>query len=95
MNLTELKRVAEAATPGPWIAAKYASSIVGLPVVGQLEGRAICNAYIGGPESDGNARHIATFDPPTVLAMIARIEALEGALEPFVTGAKAKGARND
>lgn len=57
-------------TPGPWLAATKASSIVGLPVVApQAMGRMICSVTHAGPaaacadynaESEANARLIAT-----------------------------------
>ena len=37
--------------------------------------------YVGGIEREADAEHIATFDPPTVLALIERLERAEAAVE--------------
>lgn len=81
-RLQELRRIAEAATPGPWTSpweqkdgldpeeyGFYGAS--GDKIVGLLW-------YDGWHLecSEENARHIATFDPPTVLAMLDEIERL-------------------
>lgn len=85
-RLRELRRIAEAATPGPWISpwhlecenaeeyGFYAAN--GEKVVGLF--------WFDGYHlecSEENARHIVTFDPTTVLAMIAEIERLRRVLE--------------
>lgn len=68
LNLNELRKVAEAATPGPWTligGGEYLTPI-GLMVA---------------PDDGGvwpeDATHIATFDPPTVLALLDRVAELE------------------
>jgi hypothetical protein len=70
LNLAALRQVAEAATPGPWVheGADYdrpsrnvrAQHQQGWPLQGV--------AYNVGRTAD--AAHIATFDPPTVLALL-------------------------
>jgi hypothetical protein len=100
-SIVKLRQVAEAATPGPWLAASSASSICGLPVVGP-GGRMICEMTLAKPwpeqmgpspkvaafnaEQKRTAAHIAAFDPPTVLALLAEVTAGREALE--MTGCK-------
>lgn len=70
-DLTELRRVAEAATPGPWM-------VVGLneedDTVVTVDDDPICHAY---PD---DSRYIAAADPQTVLALIERLERAEEAM---------------
>jgi len=92
--LRELRRVAEAATPGPWRAGgrkfKTVAEIVAvledmvrsggleLYFVVLEEDRSTAVAVTGnGPTSDANARYIAAFDPPTVLAMLDALDEQE------------------
>jgi hypothetical protein len=111
-----LRKVAEAATPGPWRAVE--GDLEGKPPseylrtllanreqdgtsTGRLfltlapndidpeRGGEVVPATTGdGPRAQANAAHIATFDPPTVLALLDRLEAAEAkvarvtALEP-------------
>lgn len=85
-ELAKLREIAEAATPGPWISpwhlecenaeeyGFYAAN--GEKVVGLF--------WFDGYHlecSEENARHIATFDPPTVLALLDEIERLRRAVE--------------
>lgn len=96
-SLAELRAIAEKATPGPWLyrpdelsdwgwvrsenrglflQARHPSSEVEL-----------ADHRIRGTDPWANdAIHIATFDPPTVLALLARIEELEGALRTIAGG---------
>lgn len=69
IRLAELKAVAEKATPGPWL--NFA-----LMVVSPSTKAEICDTVNGTPSDNrlANADHIATFDPPTVLALIAAVE---------------------
>ena len=71
LDLDALEAVARAATPGPW---NYRQTVLGMvsTTVSAGDGShvaypSVCHAL---PE---NATHIATFDPPTVLALIARV----------------------
>lgn len=96
--LAELRRIAEAATPGPWELdiREYGFRIrmgSAVPYTGVYKPQHLIEWDPGVyyaleyPETDAenrqyleaeaNARHIATFDPPTALAMLDRIEALE------------------
>lgn len=75
-NLDQLRQVAESATPGPW--AVYDRGI----------GYEVHNAngyeLNGGMRetfTEADATHIATFDPPTALALIDRAEAAEHAVD--------------
>jgi len=74
IDLDELEAVANAATEGPWFFGEADES--GLTVVdtGRVEDFPIARS------ETQNARFIATFDPPTVLAMAARIRELKAAL---------------
>ena len=63
-RLQELRRIAEAATPGPW-AFPHQKDPYGCYLL---------------PLSENNASYIATFDPTTVLALLDRIEELEAVL---------------
>ena len=76
LDLTKLREIAEAATPGPW----------------NLETQRVDTHYIHGfsDEQDvdisvqcdvADAAHIATFDPPTVLALIAENNRMRGEVE--------------
>ena len=83
-DFTELRRVAEAATQAEWLhnSGKWDGQYIGsVTRMGEPEGEewAICDlSEFGRPE---NGRHIATFDPPTVLALLDEIERLRAALE--------------
>ena len=82
LDLAELRRIAEAATPGPWgaVIAKYGSEVgeyTGAHIPGVAE--VFITEHDGDrpPLEESDAEHIAAFDPPTALALIDRIEALE------------------
>lgn len=73
LNLDSLAAVAEASTPGPW---QVLDSIHGDPIVHQvgrgfLSGGGVATAFHNEDYGRADAAHIATFDPPTVLALIA------------------------
>ncbi len=97
-RLAELRRIAEAATPGPWELdiREYGFRIrmgSAVPYTGVYKPQHLIEWDPGVyyapdyPETDAenrqyleaeaNARHIAEFHPPTVLALLDRIEALE------------------
>jgi len=78
-RLEELRRIAEAATPGPWW-------VDGWEARTKDGDRFIANiapAFQGASpdascwEVDANIQHIAAFDPPTVLALLDEIERLQ------------------
>ena len=77
MELNELRKTAEAATPGPWEMREENPQMDGrnftLRVHDQAGIRmsAHCYGFNGDPE------FIATFDPPTVLALLSRLEQAE------------------
>lgn len=101
LNLNELRKVAEAATPGPWVARDFSETYSDgsrteawsveaneTPVVDVAFDRDY-GSPMGGAES-ADARHIATFDPPTVLALldrVAELEAVVGRVEALCAGA--------
>jgi hypothetical protein len=70
-GLQRLREVAEAATPRPWH--RYGRNAVGV----QTGGGNV--ALTDGADREGNAEHIATFDPPMVLALLDVAEAASGA----------------
>lgn len=80
-SLDALLKIAEAATPGPWIAASRPSSVVGWPIVQGGVGRSICNVSVAPPFdhpgnvefnafSCANAAHIAAFNPTVAQALV-------------------------
>ena len=81
-NLDDLEAVARAATPGPWVATGTRAwgdpYLEVLPVFGVVESADsdMAHACID-PLENGDAEHIATFDPPTVLALIERLKQAE------------------
>lgn len=81
-DLTKLRKIAEAATPGPWATETEsgvpANTSSGYAVYGEenqerddLPG---ITGYHDESTSAENARHIAAFDPPTVLALLAELD---------------------
>src|SRR5690606_964540 len=83
IDLDALEATARAATPGPWEADDN------MPFSPELQGifapeqrRYVLKVDFGDqPESPADAEHIATFDPPTVLALIARLREAEAVIE--------------
>ena len=84
INLNELRGIAEAATPGEWEAGDIwvftdpvypddnrLSDVLGMKYADEDRAR------IERERGLRNATHIATFDPPTVLALLSRLEAAE------------------
>lgn len=74
-DLDELQKVAEAPTPGPWEAFEASKaceyqSKVEAPNLPEYD-NPVC--YLGDYREHANARYIATFDPPTVRRLIARL----------------------
>lgn len=66
----ELKRAAEAATPGPW---EYLTTASGFRKI-KASGKLICGVSSFGCQ---DAEFIAAANPATILALIARLEAAE------------------
>lgn len=81
-RLQELRRIAEAATPGPWGTTRYNG---GLRFDGPLRVYAGTDPEYGEPRpipaSDADTRYTAAFDPTTVLAMLYEIERLRAEVE--------------
>lgn len=84
LDLERLEKVARAATDGPW-------SVVDGDEVASAEGPLLA----GLPTGDAivcwmpDATHIATFDPPTVLALIAEVRELRakvGRVQEIIDG---------
>lgn len=82
LDLTKLREIAEAATPGPW---EYGMTTFGDPREGathacvrveNADWRDFLAVVEGSTEADLNMTHIATFDPTTVLALLDEIEEL-------------------
>lgn len=80
-QIKELRRLAEVATPGPWVHRNNDGSIgsvdaVSGPMVAQTQAMRTpgeqCNK-----ERNANAAFIAAANPTAILSLIARIEALE------------------
>ena len=85
LNLTKLREIAEAATDGPWessvvkVAPDADDALRGMGVIRSGVGIVFMSA--NGPEIlVSDADHIATFDPPTVLALIDEVERLQSDL---------------
>ena len=76
MDDAELKRVAEAATPGPWANPWHAARgpSWGINTADPHNLRHIASVPT---EQEEDALFIATFDPPTVLSLLARLSAAE------------------
>lgn len=76
MELNELRKIAEAATPGPWITrllmATQKTAVHSVDDLGKYSTPVVTRGI-----SAENAKHIAAFDPPTVLALLSRLEQAE------------------
>lgn len=86
-GLLEIARAAAEIAPGPWqngiddlegVVAPYAPGLGNVICVPPLK----C-MYSSLEHWPVNATYIATFDPPTVIALLERVGELEGALRPF------------
>jgi hypothetical protein len=86
INLEALEAIAKAATPGPWQwDHKYGDEgDTGLALTNDTRAEVVgaynyhCCSFRDDPTvEDRDAEYIATFDPPTVLALIARIREAE------------------
>ncbi|WP_377647326.1 ead/Ea22-like family protein [Pseudomonas aeruginosa] len=101
----ELRRVAEAATPGPWSCNRH-RAIVGGPTFEFTNGAAqqqiamACwQSWMHEEELRNNAEFIAAANPKTILALLDEIdrlkaenEALRGALKPFAEFERVRSA---
>jgi len=82
----ELKKLAEAATPGLWVINDEHSIDEGGPHLMTADGYAIADFWgndssLGLKKNEQNATYIASASPETILALIARLEAAESELE--------------
>lgn len=87
INITELRRLAQAATPGPWVAAgpsfgeslpKYLNEVAVDREGDEDDGYSICNAPIGlNEECSDDMAFIAEANPLTIEALLDRLEAAE------------------
>lgn len=83
LNLDDLEAIARAATPGPWQHLPYG----GQNQNGDYSGGEIYEAngeHLISDVSDEAGSHIATFDPPTVLALIAKLREAEAVIEKLM-----------
>lgn len=76
LDLKALRKVAEAATAGPWVQG-YLNEVWAGGKAPIVNWQGFDDSDRGRAEHFANAAHIATFDPPTVLALLDRIEAAE------------------
>lgn len=77
-SLDDLEAVARAATEGEW---RYPGEVLGQPSTTVMAGNHQVGYVAVGHFLKHNATHIATFDPPTVLELIARLRKSEAAVE--------------
>lgn len=77
LNLDVLEAIARAAAPGPWVRATSGTRSWALV----LSASGTADEYrVSQSADDDDAEHIATFDPPTVLALITRLREAEQAM---------------
>lgn len=80
INLETLRKTAEAATPGPREADVYQYSS-GFRVTRKNPDHPAGKDTLASPDRTEDAKFIATFDPPTVLALLSRLEQAEQAVQ--------------
>lgn len=81
IDLSKLRKIAEAATPGPWEAERFfwKRAVADNRYWLGIDGKGEVSGYIALIDDDSateDAAHIATFDPPTVIALIDELERL-------------------
>ncbi|TLK56296.1 ead/Ea22-like family protein [Glutamicibacter sp. V16R2B1] len=95
-GLDQLRQVAKRATPGPW--ARKGTAVLGPREpwdLGTGPARIIAAQMPWQRDRmEANAEHVATFDPPTVLALIDRAEAAEAAVSNQRSVVKTLAERN-
>ena len=83
IDVNELRRLAQAATPGPWKAGQYLGSLQQFVIHTDAGDRgrgsdvALTTLALGSDETVANARLIAAANPETVLELLDRLEAAE------------------
>lgn len=78
LDLNSLERIAQAATPGPWTTFDEDGEAYSSP---PATGAFLVEYGADAEQKMRDIRHIATFDPPTVLALIARVRHAEAAID--------------
>lgn len=101
LDLAAVKATAEAASKGPWEAGKngsiYGADYAEVIVKGPVECMAYCyggSSTFDGDNLEADAKHIATMDPSTTLALVDRLEQAEREVERLrgvVAGVEALG----
>lgn len=86
IDVSKLREVAEAATPGPWATEKKPGGRQNVMEPKRVYSETVREiAEFADDVADtidaADAEYIATFDPPTVLALLDRLERAEAALE--------------
>ncbi len=87
MNISQLKSICEAATPGPWkldaIDESDTGAVICLDAVGPVHHGAIAEIVwrmdgdVRSPEQEATAQFIATFNPTTIAKILAVVEAAQ------------------
>ena len=85
LDLTMLRKVAEQATPGPWAMWNPSDGESHITIGSKVAWRSVVSAS-GFTDDEpiphwADARHIATFDPATVLALLDRLETAEATIQ--------------
>lgn len=83
MNLEELKKVVEEATPGPWINGNDEDSC--LCLVGPEDYPGLVGHPVVSLHDERNAEYIATFNPSLVSKLLRAVEILYGVKNIFHT----------
>lgn len=93
MNTTELKKLAEAATPGPWITDDWASTdsdgAINVCGTSVMAPKSLCGVFTVALEGDGtnDVDYIAAANPAAILKLLAinaeLVEALKGLDEAY------------
>ena len=89
-DLKEFWEIAQNTTPGPWWAIDIPERMSGEPAKTVIDSgpSLICYEVV----HDFDAEHIATFDPPTVLELLARLEAAEAKIAAIEAAAEREHA---
>lgn len=73
-EITALCEIAKAATDEPWSICETMDGKIGI-MAGICHIIAVKSDALYNRKGDANAKHIATFDPPTILALLSELEA--------------------
>lgn len=88
-ELNELRKIAEQATPGPWTVMDVNDPGEGVNFIDvhqdgkswEVVSRRLPDRHDDRDQMSADATHIATFDPPTVLALITELETFRRRLD--------------